>query len=138
MSQRYRSVFWPAVLTPPNRKLNRGYYLETMNTILGFCRFSNVLTDLPEIAAPSADISSSALLPDTAFVQFSSGTTGIKRGVEIRHGCARTNQYVLARYRTHARGPHHKLVAPLSRHGIYDLAEHGTGMWRALRDDAAC
>src|SRR6266849_5566086 len=30
----------PAILTPPNRKLNRAYYLETMNAILSLCRFS--------------------------------------------------------------------------------------------------
>ena len=87
----------PAILTPPNRKLNKAYYLETMNMILGCCRFSNVLTDVPEIDTPSADISSTALLTDTAFVQFSSGTTGIKRGVEISHRAA------LAQIKTYSR-----------------------------------
>jgi fatty-acyl-CoA synthase len=87
----------PAMLTPPNRKLNRAYYLETMQAILGLCRFSTILTDIPEIGALSAEVSSCPLLPDTAFVQFSSGTTGIKRGVEISHRAA------LAQIETYAR-----------------------------------
>ena len=78
----------PAILTPPNRKLNKAYYLETMSAIMGLCRFSEVLTDVPEIGAPVREVFSSPLLSDTAFVQFSSGTTGIKRGVEISHGAA--------------------------------------------------
>lgn len=87
----------PAILTPPNRKLNRAYYLETMSAILRLCRFSAVLTDVPDLDTANAELVAEPLLPDTAFVQFSSGTTGIKRGVEISHAA------VLAQIDTYSR-----------------------------------
>jgi fatty-acyl-CoA synthase len=75
----------PAILTPPNRKFHRKYYLETMHAILQSGCFSAVLTDVPELAMARSEQTANRLLPDTALVQFSSGTTGIKRGVEISH-----------------------------------------------------
>ena len=101
----------PAILTPPNRKLNRAYYAETMAGVLRHSGFSAVITDLDEIAAgyPSltpADLqeqgeplpvaSGTPVEPDVSFMQFSSGTTGIKRGVLV------TDQAVLAQLDTYA------------------------------------
>jgi acyl-CoA synthetase (AMP-forming)/AMP-acid ligase II len=97
-----RAGLLPAILTPPNRKLNRAYYVETMAAVLARCRFSALVTDvdLHEVTTPTlrpftferqgagpADghvPGSAAVPPNASFLQFSSGTTGIKRGVLVR------------------------------------------------------
>jgi fatty-acyl-CoA synthase len=91
----------PAILTPPNRKLNRDYYAQTMSAVLRRCQFGALVTDVGEIdfeglvmtphdlevrsgrrpshhdvVIPSSQIKAS-------FMQFSSGTTGIKKGVLV-------------------------------------------------------
>jgi fatty-acyl-CoA synthase len=86
----------PAVLTPPNRKLNRTYYAETMAAVLERSGFSAVVTDLdvgpqPTLAPRTLELSGTRpspaegppVAPDVSFMQFSSGTTGIKRGVLV-------------------------------------------------------
>jgi fatty-acyl-CoA synthase len=90
----------PAILTPPNPKLNAGYYAETMAGVMAKCPFGAVVTDL-DIALPvptlkpyvfdrsndEAWIARGERL-DAAFLQFSSGTTGIKRGVLVSREAA--------------------------------------------------
>ena len=90
----------PAILTPPNRKLHPEYYQRTMAAVLRRCAFGAVVTDVPglEIPMPSlapltfddargmpAPPSTAAAGPplDASFLQFSSGTTGMKRGVLV-------------------------------------------------------
>jgi len=88
----------PAVLTPPSRKFDHAYYIETMRGVLGHCGFGALITDLDALA-PVARILRPYTLDDAggsaapipvgdevsraAFLQFSSGTTGIKRGVLV-------------------------------------------------------
>ena len=93
----------PAILTPPNPKLNRSYYVETMARVLGRAHFSAVVTDVDGLEIPSSLVlrphelerasGQRAGAPETrklvaAFLQFSSGTTGIKRGVLVTDDCA--------------------------------------------------
>jgi fatty-acyl-CoA synthase len=92
----------PAILTPPNRKLNRQYYQQTMDVVLRRCAFSSVVTDVEGIEFPTRRLAPHSLDPvdspgcessteedetpvplDASFLQFSSGTTGIKRGVLV-------------------------------------------------------
>jgi acyl-CoA synthetase (AMP-forming)/AMP-acid ligase II len=92
----------PAVLTPPNRKLNLAYYQETIDAVLRRCAFDAVISDIEGITLPTRGLSpfdlselsaSAACVPagrpaleaplDASFLQFSSGTTGIKRGVLV-------------------------------------------------------
>lgn len=91
----------PAILTPPNRKLNRDYYAQTMSELLRRCRFGALVTDVEgldfgglklepyklEVQAgiPSSDRGEygSDSVTDALFMQFSSGTTGIKKGVLV-------------------------------------------------------
>jgi acyl-CoA synthetase (AMP-forming)/AMP-acid ligase II len=101
----------PAILTPPNRKLNRQYYAETMAAVLDRIQFGALVTDVeglplhtPTLAPHSFKSTnqvpppapSGAVRPDASFLQFSSGTTGIKRGVMV------TDAAVLAQLRTYA------------------------------------
>lgn len=91
----------PAILTPPNRKLSREYYLETTRSVIDRCAFQAVVSDVDELhlAAPTlapfslepvgATPAASGAAPlAAAFLQFSSGTTGIKRGVLVSDGAA--------------------------------------------------
>jgi fatty-acyl-CoA synthase len=93
----------PAILTPPNRKLHPEYYAQTTNAVLARCGFEALVTDLEQVGdgvrvlsptsceprdddlpvAAHAD-RGAARPPDASFIQFSSGTTGVKRGVSIR------------------------------------------------------
>jgi fatty-acyl-CoA synthase len=92
----------PALLAPPNRKLDRDYFLETTARVLERVRPALLLTDAagaltalgdrpPCPIAPlggEAPIIAGTATPrrtgtDTALVQFSSGTTGIKKGVAL-------------------------------------------------------
>ncbi len=52
----------PAILTPPNPKLNAAYYAETMAGVMAKCPFSAVVTDL-EIELPRATLSPYELAP---------------------------------------------------------------------------
>ena len=85
----------PAILTPPNPKLNREYYGETMAGVMAKTRFAAVVSDIDlDLPAPLLEpyelrrtndvpsVSGGADL-EAAFLQFSSGTTGIKRGVLV-------------------------------------------------------
>lgn len=87
----------PAILTPPNRKLKRDIFEATIASMVDNCRFSAVITDVKDL-----NVDVTLLEPDTlnvmhrsersvepiehaAILQFTSGTTGIKRGVMIAH-----------------------------------------------------
>jgi fatty-acyl-CoA synthase len=104
----------PAILTPPNRKLNRAYYRETMAAVLRRCRFGAVISDITDIVLPTRGLAPYTFddLPgsppsaleggttgrqlDASFMQFSSGTTGIKRGVLV------SDEAVIAQLQTYA------------------------------------
>jgi len=91
----------PAILTPPNRKLNRDYYAQTMSEVLRRCRFGALVTDVEGLDFAGLqmmphDFEVQAVIPsfdrgdppadsaiDASFMQFSSGTTGIKKGVLV-------------------------------------------------------
>jgi acyl-CoA synthetase (AMP-forming)/AMP-acid ligase II len=102
----------PAILTPPNRKLNKQYYVQTMAAVLERIAFGAVVTDVegmalrtpalaPETFAPLNDAvrppDPAADRPQASFLQFSSGTTGIKRGVMV------TDDAVLAQLNVYAK-----------------------------------
>jgi fatty-acyl-CoA synthase len=89
----------PAILTPPNRKLHPEYYAETMSKVLDRGRFASIVTDAdltslatlrrrpfsfePWTDRPTA-VDTVEIPDDISFLQFSSGTTGIKRGVLVQ------------------------------------------------------
>ena len=85
----------PAILTPPNHKLHNNIFEETLKCLVENCRFSAIITDIKDL-----DVDATLLEPDTlnmvhrstrpadtidhtAILQFTSGTTGVKRGVMI-------------------------------------------------------
>ena len=95
----------PAILTPPHRKLNRAYYMETMGEVIRRCQFGAIVSDVDGIGWPatvlephtfdlrtwsprwtesSAPANDPAPPLDASFMQFSSGTTGIKKGVMVK------------------------------------------------------
>jgi acyl-CoA synthetase (AMP-forming)/AMP-acid ligase II len=87
----------PVILTPPNQKLNRAYYLHTMESLLRTANLHAIVTDLETLSVPCPTVRTRSLEPvgagashlprgdgpDAAFLQFSSGTTGIKKGVLV-------------------------------------------------------
>ena len=99
----------PAVLTPPNRKLNREYYARTTSEVLRRSRFAGLVTDVDLIEIDGPVFQPRTLEPadaggaeprrdpprDASFLQFSSGTTGIKRGVLV------TDDALLAQLRSY-------------------------------------
>lgn len=100
----------PAILTPPNRKLDREYYARTMASVLEYCRFAVVITDFAGIQTTSMIVEPGSLRVlqrsrrpteaarvHGAFLQFSSGTTGIKRGVLVSAQAATAQIDVYAR-----------------------------------------
>ena len=46
----------PAILTPPHRKLNRAYYLETTRKIFDYANFSAVITDVDDLAPAATSL----------------------------------------------------------------------------------
>jgi fatty-acyl-CoA synthase len=105
----------PAILTPPNPKLNRAYYATTMVEVLRRSGFGALITDLeldgaelPTFAPRSLEprggeatrarssMPSSDDVIGASFLQYSSGTTGIKRGVVV------SDDAVLAQLRAYA------------------------------------
>lgn len=85
----------PAILTPPNRKLRPEIFEETIKTLVENCRFSAIITDSPGLNVDATLLEPWTLnvlnksqrradpIEHTAILQFTSGTTGIKRGVRI-------------------------------------------------------
>lgn len=90
----------PALLTPPNRKQDPAYYAATAAAVIDRSRFGALITDLEPVGFQTPVMSPDELLvqgegphqdphrlpPETAFLQYSSGTTGFKRGVHVTDG----------------------------------------------------
>jgi acyl-CoA synthetase (AMP-forming)/AMP-acid ligase II len=84
----------PALLTPPNRKLHPGHFRAMLEGVTRRCAFAAIVSelDLPGAATTLLEPGVRAVrrahagppgppVEGASFVQFSSGTTGIKRGV---------------------------------------------------------
>lgn len=101
----------PAILAPPNRKLNRDYYVRTTRAVLARSRFTVVITDVEDLHLDVPTLAPYSLKPHesdrpatvapaptgVSFLQFSSGTTGIKRGVLV------TDEAILSQLETYAK-----------------------------------
>ena len=88
----------PSILTPPSPRIDLGWYLRTARAAIHTAGFAAIVTDVPELVdeatttvltpwglEPLADVPGAHPI-DTggaAFLQFSSGTTGAKKGVLI-------------------------------------------------------
>lgn len=87
----------PAILTPPNRKLRQDIFEATIKSLVEYCRFSAIITDGAELQVDVSQLTPYSLdvirqsrrhvdqVENAAILQFTSGTTGIKRGVQISH-----------------------------------------------------
>lgn len=85
----------PAILTPPNRKLRPEVFEETITCLVESCRFSAIITDADNLNVDATLLEPGTLtvmhrsrrradpVEHTAILQFTSGTTGVKRGVRI-------------------------------------------------------
>lgn len=85
----------PAILTPPNRKLHNNIFEETIRCLVENCRFSAIITDINNLNVDATLLEPETLnvvhlsprpadtIDHTAILQFTSGTTGVKRGVMI-------------------------------------------------------
>ena len=85
----------PAILTPPNRKLRPEIFEATIRTLVENCRFSAVITDSLNLNVDVTLLEPWTLnvlsksqrradpIEHTTILQFTSGTTGVKRGVQI-------------------------------------------------------
>jgi fatty-acyl-CoA synthase len=94
-SQHDQVLHYLGALLAGRVKLNRDYYLETTSAVLARCGFGAVVTDVDglALAAPVLEpftlagrggaTPPGAVRLDAPFLQFSSGTTGIKRGVVV-------------------------------------------------------
>ncbi len=98
----------PAILTPPNRKLRREIFEETIKCLVENCRFSAIITDTNDLTVDATLLEPVTLkllhcsqrlpdsIEDTAILQFTSGTTGVKRGVRISHEAILKSLHVYA------------------------------------------
>ena len=98
----------PAILTPSNRKLRPEIFEETIKSLVECCRFSAIITDTDVLTVDATLLEPETLkivrnsqrradpIEDTAILQFTSGTTGIKRGVEISHSAIIRSLHVYA------------------------------------------
>jgi len=87
----------PAILTPSNRKLRRDIFEDTIKSLVVGCRFSAIISDTDQLNVDATLLEPDTLVvrhrtqrradpvENTAILQFTSGTTGIKRGVRITH-----------------------------------------------------
>ncbi|MEI6213405.1 MAG: AMP-binding protein [Desulfuromonadales bacterium] len=99
----------PAILTPPNRKLRVEIFEETIIALVEQCQFSAIITDMAELNADVRLLEPwtldtlreshrpPAVLDTTAILQFTSGTTGIKRGVQISHAAMQTSLQIYSK-----------------------------------------
>lgn len=99
----------PAILTPPNRKLRREIFEETIKCLVENCRFSAIITDTNDLNVDATLLEPATLkqlhrsqrpadlIENTAILQFTSGTTGVKRGVQISHEAILNSLHVYAK-----------------------------------------
>ncbi|MDD2898968.1 MAG: AMP-binding protein [Desulfuromonadaceae bacterium] len=98
----------PAILTPPNRKLKPEIFKKTIASLVECCCFSAIISDANALSADVTLLAPETLeilhhsrrqanpIENTAILQFTSGTTGIKRGVQISHGAMLRSMRVYA------------------------------------------
>ena len=98
----------PAILTPPNRKLRPEIFEETIKCLVENCRFSAIITDAVNLNVDATLLEPGTLtvlhrshrradpIEQTAILQFTSGTTGIKRGVRISNEAILRSMHVYA------------------------------------------
>lgn len=98
----------PAILTPSNRKLRPEIFEETIKCLVESCRFSAIITDIYNLNVDATLLEPGTLtvlhrshrrtdpIGQTAILQFTSGTTGVKRGVRISNEAILRSMHVYA------------------------------------------